>query len=381
VNGPTRQPQSGSRVPRPQTDDELANIRKLTADPHQVAQLQRLVGNQATQEIIDQGRGSASPENGLRGLPPLRGVRQAGAKEDAAEAQEMDGDQFGSELQAAGALTPMGASHDAPIQTKPNDIQRDDPPAAAAATTQRYNPPSSISAGVMPRQYDVDFINTRGLHDAIRNASWSNGTRRDRTWEGWTRISQITSPDFVSANLPTMLGNGFSENLPVQTNPLVDLYYRIEIRGTINPSSFNFLSAEGTGISTSTSGGASTTSSGSATSETSMGANAGVEVGPENRRGTAGVEASSTSSTTREAGGGWSGTASRGSSFASSVRFGFSIDWEVNIEQEADVSTFGTIATLGLGNLAAWILEGPVTTRASSAGEIRFPGTLCTPAP
>jgi hypothetical protein len=76
------------------------------------------------------------------------------------------------------------------------------------------------------------------------------------------------------------------------------------------------------------------------------------------------------------------GGATTGAAATEGVRFRFDVDWSVTVEQKLTTGTGTMITTLGIGNLAAYILEKPSqsATATSTGCVVRFPKVRCTPA-
>src|SRR5581483_427012 len=228
-------------------------------------------------------------------------------------------------------------------------------------------------------------LNPAPLYEAIRGVSWPNYTLTDTAWFGWDQISVLASqsfwagPNLTNATTGEVIQTLAPEDIPY---PGGTLNARVRIKATIKNVTFE--SADGVGVTQSATGGGSLGGSGSVTTTNTLGAPGEIsqnkEAGSPSAKG--GVSASTATASASTGTVGLAGGATTGAAATEGVRFRFDVDWSVTVEQKLTTGTGTMITTLGIGNLAAYILEKPSqsATATSTGCVVRCPKVRCTPA-
>jgi hypothetical protein len=265
-------------------------------------------------------------------------------------------------------------------------VQRDpltSAPVTPAAPTS-FRPPPEVP-GMMPADAQVTALNTRPLFEAVHdNTQWPQYTLKDSAWVGWDQIANLTSQTFwVGPNLANATTGEVNQTLAPEDIPFPGgtLNARIKIRATIKNVTFE--SADGVGVTQTSSGGGAVGSSGSVTTTNTVGATAGVSqnspAGTPSGSGSITASSGSAAATTGTAG--VSGGMQTGSAPTEGVRFKFDVDWSVTVEQKLSTGTATSILSLGIANIGAAIVEVPsqTVTATSVGGIVRFPKVRCPP--
>jgi hypothetical protein len=217
------------------------------------------------------------------------------------------------------------------------------------------------------------------MFDKLKNARWSEALMEDPAWNGWMKMSIVSSPDYWRSQL----ANATNSPHVVALDPFEFAFGSVinsslEIRAAVK--NLTYESADGVAIGGGTTGGGTLGSSDAFSNATGMQVNMGGEANVSGGKVTGSGQLSQTATGTRTGTAGWSALSNRATNPADSVRFKFDTVFQITIRQDARISAAMSIATLGGANIGNAIAKiGDQTIAVQGSGTVRIPKARCTP--